>query len=420
MSTDQGSRDANTAVPAMNDPADVESVVSGLTPLDHEPKTLHELAVSVGIGADDIERATADGTLGLLIVDHLVVPEPGVYTQSEMEARSGLGLEARRFWRALGFPDPDPDDRVFSQMDLEMLQLVDAMLRLDLVDRETALQIARVIGSSMERVAQSQIDSIEARVDGDGAFDEEELAVQRTSMLLPTIPRVLEYAWRRHLQSAARRSLVRDTMAAGGQQVVTVGFADLVGFTALSQQLDDHELAEVVDRFEATAYDLVAERGGRVVKMIGDEVMFEVADVVVGVDLALDLADAYHHDDSVSDVRVGIACGPVLRREGDLYGPTVNLASRVVGIAYAGSVVASGDVREALEGDERFAWKSLRTRYLKGLGRVQLHAVRRADDVAEGFAERARRRRGQMVDRVTDLVERRLTSSADEPADEDG
>jgi adenylate cyclase len=378
-------------------------------PIADGPKTLRALAESLGIDGEEVDRAVADGTLGLLIVDHMVFPEPGVYTQAEMEARTGLGVEGRRFWRALGFPDPDPEDRVFSQTDLEMLQLVDAMIRLDLVDHDTALQIARVIGSAMERVAQSQIDSIESRVDSDALVDEK-LAVQRTSMLLPTVPKVLEYSWRRHLQSAARRSMVRDAMAAGGQAAVTVGFADLVGFTALSQQLDDHELAAVVDRFETTAYDIVAEHGGRIVKMIGDEVMFEVDDPVVGVELALELADAYHHDDSVSDVRVGIACGPVLRREGDLFGPTVNLASRIVGIAYAGAVVASGEIREALDGDERFAWKSLRTRYLKGLGRVQLHAVRRADDIAEGFAERARRRRGQVVDRVTDLVERRLSA----------
>ena len=149
-------------------------------------------------------------------------------------------------------------------------------------------------------------------------------------MLLPTVPRVLEYAWRRHVQVAARRRMVRDAMASDGQPAVCVGFADLVGFTALSQQLDDSELAAVVDRFEATAYDIVGGRGGRVVKMIGDEVMFEVADPAAGVEIALDLADAYHGDESVSDVRVGVAYGPVLAREGDLYGPTVNLASRMV------------------------------------------------------------------------------------------
>jgi adenylate cyclase len=194
-----------------------------------------------------------------------------------------------------------------------------------------------------------------------------------------------------------------------GHKIVTVGFADLVGFTALAQQLDDHELAHVVERFGTTAYDLIGEAGGRVVKMIGDEVMFEIDDPATAVELGLALAGAYHDDESVSEVRVGLASGPVLRRDGDLYGATVNLAHRIVAIAYAGAVVVSGDVRDALDDDERFAWKTLRTRYLKGLGRVQLHAVRRADDVTEGFAERARRRRGQVRDRVAELVERRTS-----------
>ena len=177
------------------------------------PQTLRELAESIGISPEEIDRTEADGTLGLLVVDRLAVPEPGIYTQAEMDDLSGLGEEARRFWRALGFPDPDPEERVFSQMDVEMLQLVDAMLRLELVEPDTALQVTRVIGSSIERVAQAQVDAIEARINDDDSSTDERLAVLRASMLLPTIPRVLEYSWRRHFQSAARRSMVRDSMA---------------------------------------------------------------------------------------------------------------------------------------------------------------------------------------------------------------
>ncbi len=370
-------------------------------------RDLREMAESVGLPPEEIDAAEADGTLGLLLVDRLVT-EPGTMTQAEVEERSGLGPAAARFWRALGFPDPDPDDRIFGTSDLEMLELLATVLRLELLEEGTALQLARVIGSSMERIAQSQIDAIEARVDaGDPAADGE-VAVQRAELLLPMVPRILDYAWRRHLQAAARRRMVRDTMAADGQRAISVGFADLVGFTALSQQVDDLELAAIVDRFESTAYDLVAASGGRVVKMIGDEVMFEVATPVVAVELALDLADAYHHDDDISDVRVGVAHGPVLAREGDLFGPTVNLASRIVSIAYAGSVVVSAEVREACGDDPRFAWKSLRTRFLKHIGRVHLYAVRRAGDTEEGFAARARRRRGVVRDAIAERVEQRL------------
>ena len=380
-----------------------------------KPISLRQLAEQLGVPPEEIEAAEQDGTLGLLVVEHVVVPEPGIYTQDEIVERSGLGEEARRMWRALGFPDPDPDDRVFSEVDLEMLQLVDAMMRLKLVERENVYQLARAIGSSIARIAQAQIDSIEARIDSNDPLDEE-LAAQRAGMLLPTMPRILEYVWRRHTQSAARRRMVRDNLAEGGERSLCVGFADLVGFTALSQQLSDHELAAVVDRFEATAYDLVASHGGRVVKMIGDEVMFEVDHPATGVHLALDLADAYHDEEELSDVRVGLAFGPVLAREGDLFGPTVNLASRIVSIAYAGSVVVSSEVRDALGDDPRFVWKSLRTRYLKDIGRVSLATVRLAADAfeGEGVVERAWRRRGAIRDKVADMVEHRRRADGEE------
>ncbi len=129
-----------------------------------------------------------------------------------------------------------------------------------------------------------------------------------------------------------------------------MGFADLVGFTALAQQVTDAELAEVVDQFEHLAYDVVVAGGGRVVKMIGDEVMFLLDDPVAAAEIALGLADASRDASELSDVRVGLAMGPVLEREGDAFGPTVNLASRATGIAYPGTVVVSPEVRAALGG----------------------------------------------------------------------
>jgi adenylate cyclase len=220
--------------------------------------------------------------------------------------------------------------------------------------------------------------------------------------------RILEYAWKRHLQVAARRRMVREAGAVG-TNVQAVGFADLVGFTALSQQLSDHELATIVERFEATAYDIVGGLAGRVIKMIGDEVMFAVDDPARALEIALSLAEAYHDDESLSDVRVGLAWGNVLEREGDLYGPTVNLASRIVSIAYAASVVVSSDIHDALTDDVDLQWKSLRTRQLKDIGRVQLWAVRRASDdfEKEGVRQRARRRRAAARDKVAELTERR-------------
>ncbi|MEY2446660.1 MAG: adenylate cyclase [Acidimicrobiaceae bacterium] len=380
-------------------------------------QTLRQVVEALGVPADEIDQAAADGTLGLLVVERMILADQDPqYTQEDVARLSGLGEEAARFWRALGFPDPGPDDRLFSDFDIEMLKLVDQFVKLGLIGHDQALQMTRVIGSSMARIASAQIDAIEARIDEPTFQDGTEPGVLRARFLIPAMPRILEYTWKRHLQVAARRRMVREAGAAEGHHAQAVGFADLVGFTALSQQLTDQELANIVDRFEATAYDIIGSYGGRVIKMIGDEVMFAVDDVATAVEIALSLAEAYHDDESLSDVRVGLAYGPVLEREGDLYGPTVNLASRIVSIAYAGSVVVAGDIHAELADNERLRWKSLRTRQLKDIGKVQLWAVRRVGDEfeREGVRERARRRRGTIRDKVTDLIERR---AADESGD---
>jgi adenylate cyclase len=380
-------------------------------------QTLRELVAAFGVPPEEIDKAEADGTLGLLAIDQMVLADQNPrYTEAEVQTITGLDHDSTRFWRALGFPDPGPNDRIFSDFDVEMLKLVEELVKIGLIELEEALQMTRVIGSSMARVASAQIDAIERRIDEPTFVDGTEPAVLRARFLLPAMPQILEYAWKRHLQSAARRRMVRETGAAEGGYVQAVGFADLVGFTALSQQLSDHELATIVDRFEGTAYDIINSRGGRVIKMIGDEVMFAVDDVAASLDVALSLAEAYHDDESISDVRVGLACGPVLEREGDLFGPVVNLASRIVSIAYAGSVVVSGEVHDALAETEGVQWKSLRTRQLKDIGRVQLWTVRREGDEfeREGVRERARRRRGAIRDKVADLIERRTGDAAED------
>ena len=98
----------------------------------------------------------------------------------------------------------------------------------------------------------------------------------------------------------------------------------------------------------------------------------------------------------------------------------VNLASRIVSIAYAGSVVVAAEVHDALADDEGVRWKSLRTRQLKDIGRVQLWAARRVGDdfEREGVRERARRRRGAIRDKVTELVDRRAGDASDTEEEE--
>jgi adenylate cyclase len=375
-----------------------------------------------GVSEEEIDQAEHDGQLVLLAIDRLALGQDLRYTVQE--ACDGTGLpeeELRHIWRSLGFPDPPPDERVFSDVDLGNLAAVADLMHSGLVTPEVTYGMTRVIGSSMARVASALIDAVGARAeqvvasvaDGDEIADVLEPVASEAHGFLPIFPAVLEQVWRRHLQVAARRRLLRGDAESGS---LVVGFADLVGFTALAQQVSDVELAEVVDQFERLAYDVVVAGGGRVVKMIGDEVMFLVDDPRHAAEIALGLADASRDAAELSDVRVGMALGPVIEREGDAFGATVNLASRATAIAYPGTVVVAPELREVLEDRPEYAFRAMRPRYLKHIGRVSLAVLRHADDAPSTIREAIEERRDQM----RELVREKLAVRAPGPEVDEG
>jgi adenylate cyclase len=371
-----------------------------------EPEPIDQLAVSgeerraqalarvrsllLDLGAPDteIDNAIADDTVDLLMVDRMLVPAERRMTPGQVAERTGIPLDfIRRIWRALGFLDAGDDDLSFTEMDIEALHLFQGMMAMGLVDVESGLQMARVIGSSMARIAEAETVPGSTPIlvpSGDSVVDADEFA-RSAGASLPAMARLLEYVWRRHLQAATRRAmLIR--LRGGGQglsPVTTVGFADMVGYTMLSQHLAERELAAVVSRFEEVAHDIVTSLGGRVVKMIGDEAMFVVPTVPEAARIGLALAEAYADDELLSDVRVALATGPVLVQDGDFYGPVVNLASRLVGIAHPGTVLISDELHTALEAEAtgEFVALPLRRRYVKDIGRVQAWKLSRPDRV---------------------------------------
>lgn len=343
------------------------------------------LLMQAGATAEEINQAVADGVLDLLAVDRLLVPSPRRYTAADVAEATGLEVDLlRRFWRALGFLDVADEDPVFTDLDMRAASLFQDMLRLGVTEVDIALELARVIGSSMARIAEAEVvpGTMSPAVDGD---DDVLVADAFASMAGDTIPAMtwlLEFVWRRHVQVVTRRTMLLRSrgLVAGTSPVLAVGFADMVGFTLLSQHLEQEELAAVVRRFDELSHDIVTGLGGRVVKMIGDEAMFVVESVVAAARIGLDLAEAYAGDDLLSDVRVGLAVGPVLVHDGDYFGPAVNLAHRIVTIANPGTVLMSDDMHERLlrEAPHELAGHALRPRVLKDLGRVQLWKCVRA------------------------------------------
>lgn len=293
-----------------------------------------------------------------------------IYTALDVSAQSGVPIEeTRRLWRAMGFPPVAEDQRIFTAADVATLLAARRLVDQQLAAPEVLLQLTRTTGQALARIAEAQV----ATATEEGAATTDAPAIEA---MAAAVEPLLGYVWRRHLVAAAVRAT---TAAVGpdGMQLV-VGFADLVGFTAFSQLRGPTELAAAVDRFETLAYEHIPERGGRVVKMIGDEVMFTVDDPAAAAEIAMALVDAYGRDPELPTVRVGLALGTVVSWQGDLYGPTVNLASRLVNIARAGTVLASEELGERLRDQSGLVLRHLGAVRLKGIGRMRSWVVRRA------------------------------------------
>lgn len=310
----------------------------------------------------------------------VVLGEPEL-TAAQVAAAAGATLdEAQRLWRALGFP-PVPDDRpFFTRSDAAILAGVRSFVDQGGAEPEVLLQLTRTMGQALARLAEAHVsatmEQVERTTPGTPTAVDEALWTA-IDALAPTIEPFLTHVWRRHLVAATWR---RTLAALGGEDAggaLVVGFADLVGFTAASLELDERELATMVDRFEALVFEHVPRHQGRVVKMIGDEAMFCTERAADAVEIGLALVDAHHREDALPDIRVGLAMGPTLSWQGDLFGPTVNRASRIVDLARPATVLVSDEVAEALRPADGYVLRGLRALRLRGIGRVRLHVVRR-------------------------------------------
>jgi class 3 adenylate cyclase len=182
--------------------------------------------------------------------------------------------------------------------------------------------------------------------------------------IVPDLGRSLDTLFRHHLESARmhfERTESWDVVGEGGIRVA-VGFADLCGFTGMTQQMRMDELSLLLTRFEEIASDVVQDHGGRVVKFIGDAVMFVTTDAVSAVAVADDLVAVAQ--ERGLQARAGVTVGTALALDGDYFGPVVNLAARLASVAEAGDILVSEAVVERL-GDRREA-TALGSRPIRG------------------------------------------------------
>jgi adenylate cyclase len=316
----------------------------------------------------DPERAELRDTLARLILRHdLTLTSAEVTEKGGLEHARGL-----RLWRALGFPETG-DGLAYGEPDVKALAAVAEALDGDLLDESTVLRMTRGLGSTMARLADWQVsalvDQIERDVQQGKARTRLEAAAALARSTAPGFEHLMVYAWRRHLAAAAAR--VEALGAADAELLsttMTVGFADLSRFTALSNGLDDNSLGDLVENFETRCADVITAHGGRVIKTLGDAVLFVTEDPCEGTRTALDLVKQIASRTELPNICVGLATGSVINRLGDVYGPPVNLAARLSHVARSNRVLVDAATAEAL-GDE-FDTRTLPPRPLRGFGNL--------------------------------------------------
>jgi adenylate cyclase len=334
-----------------------------------------------GCEVEDLRRAVAEDRLALLPMERLLLRDR-CYTHAEAAEKTGLSEDyLRRNWRGLGLTDPGSGARTHSQQDVDALRGVKALVDAGASEGEMR-ELTRLVGDSTAKIADA-IMRIFGGVLLKAGDSERDVALRMfdvASFTRPFAAPLLAWPLEAHLVEVMRRETIgrieRERGEVPGARSVSICFADMVGFTKLTERLELEQIGDVTRRFSDTCGDL-AEPPVRLVKTIGDEAMFASEDAAALVDTALKLIDAAERDDLLPSLRAGAAAGRALRRAGDWYGRPVNLAARMTAVAPPGGLIANDGLRQAA--GDGFDWSEAGRHGFKGIeGEVAAYRVERS------------------------------------------
>ena len=271
-------------------------------------------------------------------------------TIEELADKAGLDVEiTRRARMLLGLPDPG-DAAVCRVEEIEAFQGFAAGM--ELYGTQTILQYTRVIGSALATIAEAALTVFARTLSDMSAADEsipegDEYTLMTFDALeaFSTVPEVLRIAGKMLFEQATEQ-LGGDP---GLAHLAAVGFVDLIGSTLSTEELGDEAMTSALARFEEWSAELAVANGGRVIKYIGDEVMFVTPDLSSAAAVACELLERIGADPVLRQARGGIAYGEILSRDGDWFGTTVNKAARLVDKARRGTVLLTGDGADTVE-----------------------------------------------------------------------
>jgi adenylate cyclase len=307
------------------------------------------------------------------------IPDGVRYTAAEVAERTGVGLDqAKKLWRALGFPEAG-EEAFYTEDDVAALTTLTDIVASGIIDFDLAVNLTRGVGQTMARLSDWEVSAMVHHLESLGKLDERsglaEVAAAVTEELNSRFERLLTYAWRRHMTAALTRLEASQAEDLGTTQV-TVGFADIVSFTALSNTLTQEKIGDLVELFESRCADVVAVQQGRVIKSLGDSVLFVNEDPIRAYDTAEGIINVIGRDPRMPDVRLGLATGSVVTRLGDVFGPPVNMAARLTAVARRNRIIVDEATAAMLPADQ-FDTRRLPARPVRGFGIVEPVAVRR-------------------------------------------
>ncbi len=325
-----------------------------------------------GVPEAEIERATVDGTLPFVVLENLFRGGATIYTTRELADRvAQTEAVVIRVRRALGFSDAEPDELIGTDDDVTAIRrLFEGVQGQSL---NAALDSVRTSASAMEKLADSIAAAFGEGVGGVLDSGADPLLVADAALAENTpagLVGMLTHVLRHELAGALRREranrLMHSDLPAGAATEMAVGFVDLVGMTETMEFLDSEGIASLVARYEAVAYDEIVRNGGRVVKMLGDGAMFTAPTANEAAVICLSLINLAGKD-GVPPARAGVAWGAVIRSRGDIYGPTVNRASRLCDAAPVGEVMMSAEAADRVTTINHFG---VGDRRFKGIGTI--------------------------------------------------
>ncbi len=328
--------------------------------------------------ADDGGEGPPEAVVGQLTgpelleaVEVLLLGGAPEFTRAEVAERAEVPIDvAERLWHSLGFPHAQADAVMFTEADARALEQTMQLIRGGILDEDSQAAMVRTWGRSFARLAEWQTTLLAglAVAADDPQARMEELAVD----VIPLVDSLQSYIWRRHLFSASSRLLMRPS---DQESVQSVGFVDIVGYTTQSKNLSETELVALVEHFEEVATSTVTDHGGRLIKTIGDEVLFAADTAADGARIARALVDRAADDEAFPQVRAGVAYGPVVSRLGDVFGPTVNIASRLTSLSRPGKVLVDRGMNDALAeldpDEDEFRLSRVRRTSVKGYSRME-------------------------------------------------